>query len=753
MHTTTSRSDGCPGPRVTDCSPLRGLLLCAVVTLSPTVASASGTPFQRGDVNGDRSHDVSDPVSLLLWLFLADGVDVTEPLDALDVNDDGMIDVSDAVYELQFLFTSGQAPAAPFEAPGFDPTPDDPYLDGDPFVPDPIHSGPDLAPKSLALDAQNYLQFTLASEGREELPGGVGIVSVHVDGRTLRRYRLADITDASFRSPGGLQTVTTDLRLAGELRRVSVRVDADNEIEESNEFQNTISRTLAAPALAGPDLSIAECRLDASDELEVVIRNVGPESAPAGLDLTLVLQHGEELQHYETPLDAPLGPGETRNIAPEPAIRILDTTVVRVELQTNDPLAELDNTRNARRQTLPDGPDLAPYEQLLASDVASSLIWQHAGGVDAYRDWSASQRSDLQQALRAREEDAPAALDLPPALVGGSTISADDAWSIFLEHVAQSLWVEVHGLVPWSLEDLRPQECIYLLDGRRLFTYSAGTNTYRFDTSLMGAVTAWNPRIAYSFLDNFGIVGDTQEETILALTDWMRGHLIHTSAADVFSEQFGYPGLPPVDRVLYALEGKRHKTAGCWGTTGLYAAVLRSVNVPVLSARMLLNNGNHSRPEFPTVDLSMPHGDNPYTTVLYPSGAAIPSSELFYSTAEMTELFFAPELDCDGADCNTRGEQASYNMGKDLRRIAFAYRGDYLLYEYAVYGPDYLNDSLRGSRVGGEVQEFAHPFFEAEERAAIVAEVENVLETLGDGDLEAGKTVVRIRYGRFGGNK
>jgi hypothetical protein len=42
------------------------------------------------------------------------------------VDDDGELLVTDPIALLGFLFRGGAAPPEPFEAPGVDPTPDDP---------------------------------------------------------------------------------------------------------------------------------------------------------------------------------------------------------------------------------------------------------------------------------------------------------------------------------------------------------------------------------------------------------------------------------------------------------------------------------------------------------------------------------------------------------------------------------------------------------------------------------------------------
>jgi hypothetical protein len=83
---------------------------------------ASAPSFRRGDVNADGSLDLSDPLSLLGFLFLGGG-----PLPCQssgDADDGGGLDLTDAVFILTHLFLGGGSPPPPFAGCGQDPTPD-----------------------------------------------------------------------------------------------------------------------------------------------------------------------------------------------------------------------------------------------------------------------------------------------------------------------------------------------------------------------------------------------------------------------------------------------------------------------------------------------------------------------------------------------------------------------------------------------------------------------------------------------------
>jgi len=78
------------------------------------IVAEAGTPpprFRRGDADGNGTLDLTDPIFLLLWLFV--GGDEPGCLDAADSNRDGHHDLSDAVHLLLYLFHGGSAPLGP----------------------------------------------------------------------------------------------------------------------------------------------------------------------------------------------------------------------------------------------------------------------------------------------------------------------------------------------------------------------------------------------------------------------------------------------------------------------------------------------------------------------------------------------------------------------------------------------------------------------------------------------------------------
>lgn len=107
------------------------VVLVGGANLSPQVENGSihhGSPFDRGNCNGDAAFDLADAVALLSFLFPAPGTSGSLAcLDACDANDDGLINLADAVSQFDALFGDSFMTfplPEPYGACGPDPTPD-----------------------------------------------------------------------------------------------------------------------------------------------------------------------------------------------------------------------------------------------------------------------------------------------------------------------------------------------------------------------------------------------------------------------------------------------------------------------------------------------------------------------------------------------------------------------------------------------------------------------------------------------------
>lgn len=615
---------------------------------------------------------------------------------------------------------------------------------------------PDLTIDEITLDSNNFLVVKFSNLGDTTVPAGKGSLMIYIDGKGLGGYAFNNLADQSFRNPGGSISIRTNFRLSGTNRRIGVMIDPQNEIPEENEFQNTLTRTLTPPVLQGPDITIKNIAIGSGNKLYFTLTNIGNKDTVSGLELKVRVIVNEVVKSdfvYKPPV-LKAGGANFDNVFVKPSLVINMTSKVRILVNTYNALDELDSTNNMLERVLP-SVSISKYNSLLTNPkIKAVMVWQDSSGSHAYDSWTAAMKNDLNNYLKIYEEGLHLLYSEPPSLSDGNYMSPTDARKIYIAHVAQSLWVDVNNKVTWKLKNFSPDQLSYLLDSRKLLLYSPSKNKHVFDSGLMGNVTDWNPRISYEFLSTLGMIKTTQSNTVYKLTDWMRAHLIHISGSDTYLDLYGYAGPPLVDKIAYPLSGKKHITAGCWGTSGLYAALLRSVNIPVKHGRSLLNGGNHSRPEFISIDSNLIHGDDPYNVQLLPSGSAPPSSELFLTNAEISSWIDSPALDCkpDMSKCNTTGEQASYNSSRERLLIGKAYLPDYFL-QLACTDKPYLQESLIGNHVGGELKTYIKPFLTPIEQQDFLNAVDNKLKSIGGGDWNKGCEIAKKRWAQFGVNR
>ena len=326
------------------------------------------------------------------------------------------------------------------------------------------------------------------------------------------------------------------------------------------------------------------------------------------------------------------------------------------------------------------------YLPLLATSAIRNAMVISGSSNRNYDSWTEIEKLQLREFVNLTEKSQPLPIAGPPALTGDQFISDCDALKIYMAHLAQCLWVDANNKVSWKLNTASANHLTYLFDMRKLLAWTAA-NGYSFSYDVMGAVTDWSPGYSYNFLLSNGFIKATKWDTIKALAEWCRANLVHISGAqydingpfanDQDQQQFyfNYRGLPPVDKMIDPLPGKQHITHGCWGTDGFFAAVLRSVNIPVKHGRSVFDSSSHSRAEFFTEGKNLSHGDDIYNAWIQTGVNTVPVEKIFMTDAEITSLIDAPAP----LPGKTAGQTANYNHMKRLVALAITYKTNYLL--------------------------------------------------------------------------
>jgi hypothetical protein len=300
--------------------------------------------------------------------------------------------------------------------------------------------------------------------------------------------------------------------------------------------------------------------------------------------------------------------------------------------------------------------------------VAAALKWQFqaaSGPMGVYQapaetdkvawsNWSASQKTDLDQAyldvITWINQGAPQVTMTDGSL--GSTALTDRPWNIhpsasdpnssslvivekaymwklYLAHVAFSLMLETSHQVSWSVTDYPDATLKWIFDSASMGWYNANFSGFMlgtYDNAGLPALrtdtrprtTFADPRWTYPWLRQAGIVGATRLTTIGRTLDWMRQNMTHFFGSESIGADLAiwqYNGYSPLSRIVNGTidsntpsYGVRHWTAGCHGSTGFMNAALRVVNIPVQPIWVC----GHELVYFMSEDKYMDHADDPY---------------------------------------------------------------------------------------------------------------------------------------------
>jgi hypothetical protein len=314
--------------------------------------------------------------------------------------------------------------------------------------------------------------------------------------------------------------------------------------------------------------------------------------------------------------------------------------------------------------------------------VANAIKWssQAEPAWQPYPMWSSAQKAQLAAVYWQIRKNQFAGLSATPNTTYSSTgtwegvtagvgLGVDDAtaWKYFLAYVAQSLVVEIAGLVPWSLRNYSSGQLNYLLTALGLYAYSSNANTYL----LSGAATPGDPTRIYQFLAGNSFIMTSRRSTIGRLVDWCRTNMRHSSGSinpAAAQAYWQYNGYPPVERVIsgttHSQAGFAHWTFGCSGTTAFLSSVLRTLNIPVADVPV----GGHSAPYFMSENLYLSHGDDPYDGLLITT-PPIPIDELFIDRVTYDSWF----------DSNLPAQVRQDNVGRRCSELAVQYLTDWIV--------------------------------------------------------------------------
>lgn len=309
--------------------------------------------------------------------------------------------------------------------------------------------------------------------------------------------------------------------------------------------------------------------------------------------------------------------------------------------------------------------------------VRDAIAWENVSSGSAklvpYLRWSQAQKAELTEAFdRATSGKSIALADPAPNVIQVAdydfvytALKPDDAWKLYLSHIANSLALEAGNRLPWSMAGDSTDDLGIIFNSREMFAWNPRFQGYEIEPLRSGWAVPALPDRMLSFLSTNHIVSGARATmalslpsglnynhrlaTIANLLNWCRNNLYHymgQPGGKNMQDQWQYRGYPPVSRVIaatpytgYPAQGISHRTAGCHGTVGLLRAVLRTVNIPVKPLAV----ANHALAFFPTESRYLSHGDDPYTAEArtYPpkTSPPFPAAKLLIDEAKFNAWF------------------------------------------------------------------------------------------------------------------
>ncbi|MEZ4870657.1 MAG: hypothetical protein R2827_00130 [Bdellovibrionales bacterium] len=245
---------------------------------------------------------------------------------------------------------------------------------------------------------------------------------------------------------------------------------------------------------------------------------------------------------------------------------------------------------------------------------------------------------------------------------------------IYMTYVAHSLAVEIGGAVNWSVAASSSSELHHFFNSRSMMHrkyYDAGffvgkpaAGAGDMRIKYLGRATPATANFSYRWLVDNNLLKTTQAETINAVLQWFRDNAIHFYGSATYENMvshWGYPSQPSVYNVargtIRETESEvQHWTAGCHGTAGFIKSVLKTANIPV----EVIYTCGHAQLYFPTIDMYMDHGDNPYSSIVKNQPEKSITGILIDASTYTARFTASPDYIAPGdSKCNYIGQAAT----------------------------------------------------------------------------------------------
>ncbi|MBK7434783.1 MAG: YtxH domain-containing protein [Chitinophagaceae bacterium] len=155
-------------------------------------------------------------------------------------------------------------------------------------------------------------------------------------------------------------------------------------------------------------------------------------------------------------------------------------------------------------------PDLDTWLMAIENrPVATAIIWETTAGIRlSYPFWNPTMKDDLSHAFdKAWNSDSVMPVEPFNNLVsgGGQVLSHDNAWTMFIAYVAQSIATETASHVRWSFAEYSSGELQQLFSSREMFKWLPRYSGYALQQTISGDVLPCAPHSVLEFLEENAI--------------------------------------------------------------------------------------------------------------------------------------------------------------------------------------------------------------------------------------------------------
>lgn len=293
------------------------------------------------------------------------------------------------------------------------------------------------------------------------------------------------------------------------------------------------------------------------------------------------------------------------------------------------------------------GVSAGPVDDYLQANrqIAAQILLESGspGTFLAYGLWPQEWKDRLEEIVGYYVAGDPLPFAIPVELADSGTVyptaagysSIELGRDVYFAQIGHMLYLDMEGLLPWSLAGYSEEELSYLFPSTNFFLLAEYAGALGYQTFMgpdgqdAGSILG-DPRDVLGVLidepeEGRTLLGATQDETAANVSGWFHDYLHHWDLSSpeepsVFYRRYSYFS-DRLRRLPAETLGDTYiAMAGCWGASALFADLMRTVNIPAQKITVALQDTTGGEGEHSGLVVSingearyLPHIDDLYT--------------------------------------------------------------------------------------------------------------------------------------------